>query len=198
MKKIIQRLQATPEQHARLQALQKAFAEVCNALGPVVRDTRCWNRVALHHLTYKGLRERYPNLGSQLVCNAIYSVSRSARVVYQHPASPWCVDKRPVANLPLLQFADSAPVYFDRHTLSLRKGRLSMFTLDGRIQFDVHLSKGEEASFLQEKIKEIALSCDQQGYVLTFMFGEGEQASPDLPEYLLVVEDSSQPVAQAA
>ena len=55
-------LPATPEQAAHLQALQAAFAEVCNALAPQVRDTRCWNRVTLHHLAYKQLRERFPLL----------------------------------------------------------------------------------------------------------------------------------------
>ncbi|MCQ1551385.1 MAG: hypothetical protein NOF05_21815, partial [Candidatus Accumulibacter phosphatis] len=52
-------LTTTPEQTARLQALQLAFAEVCNALAPVVQQTRCWNRVALHHITYHDLRQRF-------------------------------------------------------------------------------------------------------------------------------------------
>ena len=46
------------EQYARLVALQSAFAQACNALAPVVRETRVWNRVALHHLAYKPMRER--------------------------------------------------------------------------------------------------------------------------------------------
>jgi len=79
------RLNTTPEQSARLIALQTAFAEVCNALVPLVRESRVWNRVALHHMAYRGLRERFPALGSQMVCNAIYSVSRSCRLVFQTP-----------------------------------------------------------------------------------------------------------------
>ena len=81
-------LNTTPEQQARLEALQAAFAEVCNALAPMVQQTRIWNRVALHHMAYKGLRERFPALGSQMVCNAIYSVSRACRLVFQNPESP--------------------------------------------------------------------------------------------------------------
>jgi hypothetical protein len=66
-------LNTSPRQHQQLRQLQQAFAAVCNALAPLVRETRCWNRVALHHMAYKQLRERFPELGSQMVCNAIYS-----------------------------------------------------------------------------------------------------------------------------
>ncbi|NUP87629.1 MAG: hypothetical protein HUU30_18020, partial [Burkholderiaceae bacterium] len=58
------RLDTSPAQRTRLLELQVAFARLCNTLAPVVRDTRCWNRVALHHMTYKGLREQFPEIGS--------------------------------------------------------------------------------------------------------------------------------------
>ena len=87
------------------------------------------------------MRERFPALGSQMICNAVYSVSRTARLVLQHPNSPWNVNKHSDAPLPLLRFAPSAPVYFDRHTLSLKGNVLSMFTLDGRMRFDAALSR---------------------------------------------------------
>ena len=142
-------LNTSPEQAARLQELQTAFAEVCNALVPVVREKRCWNRVTLHHLTYHALRERFPKIGSQMVCNAIYSVSRSCRLVLQHPQSPWNVTKRPDAPLPLLKFMPSAPVYFDRHTLSLKDEKLSMYTLDGRMRFQLDLKPEEKADLVE-------------------------------------------------
>ena len=88
-------LQTTPEQFQRLLALQRAFAGVCNAIVPTVARTRVWNRVALHHMTYRQLREQFPALGSQMVCNAIYAVSRMSRTVYQHPASPFCASWKP-------------------------------------------------------------------------------------------------------
>lgn len=69
-------LQTSQEQKARLHELQQLFARACNALAPTVRDSRCWNRVVLHHMTYKALREQFPALGSQMACNAIYSVGR--------------------------------------------------------------------------------------------------------------------------
>lgn len=189
--KIVLRLNTDVVQTACLERLQSAFAEVCNVLGPIVKETRCWNRVALHHLTYHRLREQFPALGSQMVCNAIYSVSRSARLIYQSESSPWCIEKRPGLPLPLMRFASSAPVFFDRHTLSLKNDRLSMYTLDGRLRFDVDLNAEDEQRFREEKLKEILLTRDQAGFCLLFTFGEvDEKAAPqvDMPQYVLLVE----------
>jgi hypothetical protein len=193
--KIVLRLNTNPEQLARLERLQAAFAEVCTALGPIIRETRCWNRVALHHLTYRKLREQFPDLGSQMTCNAIYSVSRSARQIFQSKASPWNIEKRQDQVLPLLRFAATAPVYFDRHTLSLRRAGLSMFTLDGRLRFEVGLTPADELRFREERLKEIVLSRDDRGYFLIFSLGEPDEMAPentDLPEYLIIIEPDVQ------
>ena len=132
-------LNTTAEQQARLRELQAAFARVCNALAPTVQRTRVWNRVALHHLSYHSLRERFPEMGSQMVCNAIYSVSRTCRLVFQSPNSPFSLARLGDKPLPLLHFFDRSPVYFDRHTLSVKGGQLSMYTLDGRMRFALAL-----------------------------------------------------------
>lgn len=190
-------LNTSAEQTARLQALQTAFAEVCNALAPVVQQTRCWNRVTLHHLAYHMLRERFPQMGSQMVCNAIYSVSRTYRLVLQHPASPWNIAKQPEKAIPLVNFLSDSPVYFDRHTLSLKDGQLSMYTLDGRMRFQLVLKAEDMVRFQQDKLREIVLAKTAQGYLLSFWLspaGEQEdsaaavpESSAELPEYLLVV-----------
>jgi len=197
-------LHASPEQQARLQALQVAFAQVCNALAPLVQQTRVWNRVALHHLAYRQLRERFPALGSQMVCNAIYSVSRTCRTVYQHPSSPFNLARLGDRPLPLLRFADSCPVYFDRHTLSLKAGQLSMFTLDGRMRFQLALRPEDEAAFHTRKLREIVLSRRSDGvYELAFWLvavqsdgtppdgsgpGADGQEQGEIPEYVMVEE----------
>jgi hypothetical protein len=192
-------LQATPEQAERLNALQVGFAKVCNTIAPVVRQTRVWNRVALHHLTYRQLREQFPEMGSQMVCNAIYSVSRTGRLIYQHPASPFNLARLGDKPLPLLQFADSCPVYFDRHTLSIKAGQLSMFTLDGRMRFELALRPEDEASFHEKKLREIVLARGADGvYVLSFLLGgepDSKETPPDMsmpngeiPEYIMVQE----------
>ena len=196
-------LNASPEQAQRLQDLQRGFAQLCNALAPLVQSTRVWNRVALHHLAYRQLREQFPAMGSQMVCNAIYSVSRTCRMVFQHPGSPLHLDKLGARPLPLLRFADTCPVYFDRHTLSLKSGQLSMFTLDGRMRFQLSLDAQVQARFHAQKLREIVLSrTPAGGYELSFVLVdqaqpgdapavEGAVAPPqagELPEYVMVDE----------
>ncbi len=189
----------TPEQFERLCVLQAEFARVCNALAPMVRDTRCWNWVALHHMAYKGLREQFPAMGSQMVCNAIYSVSRSSRLVYQHPTSPFNLARWGDKPLPLLRFLEVSPVYFDRHTLSVKDGRLSMYTLDGRMRFHLALGAEDEAAFHGSKLREIVLTREGGNtFVLSFWLGDAEASSGDgvqedaapgeIPEYLMVEE----------
>jgi hypothetical protein len=151
-------LNTSPEQFERLLALQAAFAEVCNALAPEVQKSKVWNRVALHHLHYRNLREKFPALGSQMVCNAIYAVSRTSRLVFQTPASPFSLAKLGTKPLPLLNFANSCPVYFDRHTLSIKGTQLSLFTLDGRMHFELTLPEDQLQLFKVAKLREISLT----------------------------------------
>jgi hypothetical protein len=192
-------LNASPEQAQRLVALQAVFAQVCNALSPVVKDKRIWHRVTLHHLTYKALREQFPQIGSQMVCNAIYSVCRTARLVYQDPASPFNLARLAGKPLPLLQFSERCPVYFDRHTLSVKDGKLSMYTLDGRMHFLLALSVDDERRFREKKLREVVLSRDQGGlFELAFAFGDDQaeesenggaaavREQGELPEYITV------------
>ena len=182
-------LNTTPEQYARLQALQTAFAQVCNALAPEVQRSRVWNRVALHHLHYRSLREKFPALGSQMVCNAIYAVSRTSRLIFQTPASPFSLAKLGNKPLPLMQFADSCPVYFDRHTLSIKVNKLSLFTLDGRMHFELTLPEEQLLLFRVAKLKEIVLTRRlDAAYELAFWLepAELEPSQPLIPEYLSV------------
>lgn len=185
-------LQASPEQTRRLVELQAVFVQACNSLTPLARDTRCWNRVGLHHMVYRRLRDDFPQLGSQMACNAIYSVSRACRLVYQSRRSPWASPRQPERPLPLIMFDDSAPVYFDRHTLSLRDGTVSMFTLDGRLRFRVALSAEQEGHFLHDRLREVVLQQVGGSFHLCFLFTPADADdspiahSADLPEYLVV------------
>lgn len=206
-------LNTTPELATQLRHLQQAFAEVCNAISPVVSETRCWNRVALHHLVYRGLRERFPQLGSQMICNAIYSVSRTCRLIFQSPGSPFNVTRLGNRPLPQMRFAPEAPVYFDRHTLSIRDGIVSMLTLDGRIRFRLSISEVDEQRFKTERLREILLLHRGEQYQLHFVFAtsvEADEASDvapstaargakqkaksaaesELPEYVVVLDES--------
>jgi len=183
-------------QHARLSQLQSAFAGVCNAIAPTVQQTKVWNRVALHHLKYRSLREQFPDMGSQMVCNAIYSISRTCRMVFQNPQSPFSLARLGSKPLPLLRFSDNCPVYFDRHTLSVKKGQLSMYTLDGRLRFALALSPENEADFATKKLREIVLSRRPDAmFELVFQFDDEPAksathskltADSEYPEYVMI------------
>ena len=133
-----------------------------------------------------------------MVCNAIYSVSRTCRMVFQHAQSPFSLNKLADKPLPLLRFSDSCPVYFDRHTLSVKNGQLSMFTLDGRMRFALALKPADEANFNEKKLREIVLSCRADGvYELSFLFDDEQDkkasellgsGSSEVPEYVMVEE----------
>jgi hypothetical protein len=189
-------LDTSPEEAAKLRALQAMFAQVCNALAPLVQKTKVWNRVALHHMAYKNLREQFPQMGSQMVCNAIYSVSRHSRLVFQDPASPFNISRLGDKPLPLMHFEETCPVYFDRHTLSIKDGKLSMYTLDGRMRFHVGISEEDAANFREKKLREIVLSRETpQRFALSFMLTEKDveinpaltaQLSAQLPAYMVV------------
>ena len=182
-------LNTTPEQHTRLCELRAVFARVCNELAPKVQQSKVWNRVALHHLHYRSLRDKFPELGSQMVCNAVYAVSKMGRLIHQHPSSPYNVSLRAGLPLPLLKFADSCPVYFDRHTLSIKPGQLSLFTMDGRMRFDLTLEADKLVLFEQTKLREIVLN-ERIDHVFELSFHLATPESPepavesDLPEAL--------------
>lgn len=190
-----------PGQTERLIHLQQMFAQACNHLSPIVQQTRCWNRVALHHMAYRGLRAQFPALGSQMACNAIYSVSRTCRALFQNPTSPYSLNKLGNAPLPRVLFLPQSPVYFDRHTLSLKNGRASMYTLDGRIKFNLDLDEAQEALFRTSRLREIVMSSQPAGLALTFTFddqpptspaeADDEQSMTDLPEYVLVTDHNT-------
>jgi len=183
-------LATSAEQTASLAKLQATFAAACNALVPVVRERRCWNRIALHHLAYHELRSRFPQLGAQMACNAIYSVSRTCRQLFQHPASPWHLARLGERPLPMIEFAPRAPVYFDRHTLSLKHDGISMYTLDGRMRFALSMPDQALVRFKSERLREIVLARQGQGYALTFLFGADcmPGTAADLPEYVVIRE----------
>ena len=195
-------LDASPIEAAKLRQLQAMFAQACNALAPLVQRTKIWNRVALHHMAYKSLREQFPQMGSQMACNAIYSVSRHSRLVYQDPAIPFNVARLAGKPLPRLHFNETCPVYFDRHTLSIKDGRLSMFTLDGRMRFQVALAEQDETNFREKKLREVVLSRSAADrFELAFVFSDNdvEQAVPEiglgarLPAYMAVEEMNERP-----
>ena len=133
-----------------------------------------------------------------MVCNAIYSVSRTGRIVFQHPTSPFHHSRLAGKKLPLLRFSDASPVYFDRHTLSVKGDMLSLYTLDGRVRFALPPAAIDEAAFQEQKVREIVLSRRPDGvFELMFWFiapqqDEAASRRPDagkaggMPAYVMV------------
>ncbi|MGH7966280.1 MAG: RNA-guided endonuclease TnpB family protein, partial [Candidatus Binatia bacterium] len=119
------KLDVTPEQASQLTALQAAYADACNSLVSVVTVHRCWNRVALHHLTYARLRQETP-LGSQMTCNAIFTVCKAYKAQRERGRI------RKEVPVPPLNFR-RASVHFDKRTYTLRGESVSLYTLTGRI-----------------------------------------------------------------
>lgn len=118
-------MQATPAQSAALSALALDFAGACNAIVPFVVEHRCWNRVALHHLVYYLLREQFPALGSQMVCQAVHRVADAYRAL---KANQGIGKDKPV---PAIIFRPTS-VNFDQRTYSIKTNGISLFTLNGR------------------------------------------------------------------
>jgi hypothetical protein len=202
-------LSPSAEQEQRLQALQVAFAEVCNAIAPLVVQTGVWNRVALHHMAYRPMRSAYPALGSQMICNAIDAVSRTCRHVFQTAGSPYHLPTIRGRELPQLRFSDNCPVYLDRNTFSLKNGRASLFTLDGRMRFALDIDERAEQLFQSAKLLEILLLRIAGRYTMMFHLQVAPSAAAPagtastmtaanddlMPEYLAV---DGQPLALPA
>jgi putative transposase len=116
----------TKEEASLLKSLQKEYASACNRIVTEVVKSRCWNRAALHNLMYNQLRS-VTKLGSQMVCNAIFTVCKA----YRSQNELGKIEKEcPVPNI----FFNNRSVHFDKRTYSLTKlGKLSLYTLEGRI-----------------------------------------------------------------
>lgn len=124
MKKTISiKLKPNSEQLKALSETQIEFSKGCNLIVPYAVKNRCWNRVALHHLTYNKVREQ-TNLGSQMVCNAINSVCSSYKILKIKKSQ----------EVPTIKFKENSSVHYDKRTYSFKKGNLSLYTISGRIQ----------------------------------------------------------------
>ena len=97
----------------------------------------------------------------------------------------------------MLRFTGQVPVYFDRHTLSLKAGEVSLFTLDGRMRFKVDLSPETERRFRQDKLREIVLAQLPDGaWALTFDFTPAQEldqgaTDADWPQYVVVSAEAT-------
>jgi len=163
------RLNVSPDQAAALMALQSAYADACNRLVPMVMEHRCWNRVALHQLAYARLRKETP-LGSQMVCNAIFSVCKA----YKEQKELGRIKKD--ATVQAIRF-DRASVHFDKRTYSIKEERLSLYTLSGRIAVTMALGEHQRRIIASGKAKEAELVCHKGRWYFKLVV-ESDEAAP--------------------
>lgn len=140
------KLNTTSEQSEKLLALQSEFNSICNNIVPYVVDNRCWNRVALHHLTYYTLREQ-SKLGSQMVCNAIHKVCTSYKVL----------KIKKTEDVPLIKFKSNSSVHFDKKTYTINNEMMTLYTLEGRILVSMRLGDFQRQYLEQGQPKEAEL-----------------------------------------
>ena len=142
------KLEPTKEQTDQLCNLREAFLSACNQLVPFVTEHHCWNRVALHHLSYKSIRE-HSGLGSQMVCNAIFAVCKAYK-------------NRNILKgeeIPKIQFHKNRSVHFDKRTYSIKGNILSLYTLEKRIKVSMRMGTFQQYYFSKGIPKEAELIC---------------------------------------
>jgi len=105
--------------------LQELFSNACNHVAAIALEQKESNRIRLHHLSYYQLKANFPQLGSQMSCNAIAKTAQALKAL-----------KKPKEIL----FRKRISVHFDKRTYSLKNGILSLFTLGGRVQLPLKIS----------------------------------------------------------
>ena len=95
-------------------------------------------------------------------------------------------------------FAESAPVFFDRHTLTVKPGQLSLFSMEGRLRFQLELDEQFTQYFARLRLREVVLLGKGGQYRLQFSFLDEEEAESkegvgEWPEYLVVLDPQLQP-----
>ncbi len=160
------RLDTTLEQQHQLLQLQEAYHFACNQIVPDAVASRCWNRVALHRLVYSKVRLTSP-LGSQMVCNAIYSVCKAYQAKSILPDEP----------VPTVCFRNGRSVHFDKRTYSIKGETISLYTLGRRIKVPMKFGPFQRAYFSQGIPKEGELVCKKGKWYFNLVL--------DLPDPLL-------------
>ena len=122
--------------------LQEHFSNACNYVAVIALEKKESNRIRLHHLSYYQLKANFPQLGSQMSCNAIAKTAQALKAL-----------KKPRKIL----FRKRISVHFDKRTYSLKNGILSLFTLRGRVQLPLKISPFHAHYLELGKIKEAEL-----------------------------------------
>jgi IS605 OrfB family transposase len=132
-------------------------------LVPYVQEHRCWNRVALHHLVYYQVREKFPALGSQMVCQAIHRVVDAYKTLRANGGIP------NDHSVPAITFTP-ASVNFARRTYSISGEHFSLFTPMGRAKVGFVCGPHQKALLLSGIPKEARLTNRKGIWYLNLVF----------------------------
>jgi putative transposase len=125
---LLVKLTPAPEQHAWLLRTLETFNAACNAIATVAFQERCANKIELQKLVYYDIREQF-GLSSQMTIRAISKVSEAYKRDKQVQPS-----FRP----------QGAMVYDERMCSFPRIDRVSLLTLDGRVEVPFRVGASAE------------------------------------------------------
>jgi putative transposase len=77
---VVAKLDLSPQDKQRVERTLDVFADACNAISHAAFTERCFNPVALHHLTYYDIRQRF-NLHANLAVNARARVAKAYQIL---------------------------------------------------------------------------------------------------------------------
>ena len=145
------KLRLSEEQIRVLQQLKHHFVNACNQAVVSALENKETNRVRLHHLCFYELRKHFPDLGSQMTCNALAKVSHSYKALLR---------KKKFESLPKIVFRSNASIHYDHRTYTLFKDKtLSLFTTVGRIRVPFKLGNSQHQLLERGVPKEAELLC---------------------------------------
>jgi len=142
------RIEMKTDEEQALDQLQDAYYAACNHISKEAQKNRCWNRFALHRLVYSKTRQTSP-LGSQMVCNAIFSVCKAYKAKGILPEE----------DVPLIQFRKGRSIHFDKRTYKIKGETISLYTLGKRITANMRFGPFQKEYFAQGIAKEGELIC---------------------------------------
>lgn len=191
LKSVWVHLTLNPEQTEQLQSLQTLFTQAYLLTASIAAELGTVGRVRLHHESYSTIREKFPKLGAQMACNVIHAVAmlRAQTGSLDAKKATYPNDKNGLAS--------NTPVLFDRNTLSIKGGVISIFTLEGRMKLAIKKVKDVEYIFRTEKLKMAVLKKKANSYKLQLIFTSDAGAnitvpSPTYENKLLSIETSNE------
>ena len=129
------RLFASPDERRMLFATMERYNAACNAVSPVAFSEREFSNIGLQKRLYRHVRETF-GLSAQMTLLAIRKVAgsyRSTREAIKEQNKMLAALGKPQKSLTEISFREHRAICYDARVLSLGRDRVSILTLDGRI-----------------------------------------------------------------